>query len=62
MQVQRKTDSAAPLALLRRLNVVYDKAVFGRQPCNAVLVQEFSQTVNEFLTAMNQLDSPPASP
>ena len=61
-QVQRKTDSAASLALLRQLNLVYDKAVFGMQPCNAVLVEDFSLTVDKFLAAMNPLSASPPSP
>ncbi len=61
-QVQRKTGSAASLALLRKLNLVYDKAVFGMQPCNAVLVEDFSLTVDKFLAAMNQLHAPSPSP
>jgi hypothetical protein len=60
-QVQRKTDSARPLALLRNLNLVYDKAVFGVEPCNAGLVEAFSLTVGEFLRAMDQLPAPPGS-
>ena len=60
-QVQRKTDSAASLALLRHLNLVYDKTVFGMQPCNAVLVEEFSQAVDKFLAGMSRLNAPPVS-
>ncbi len=60
-QMQRKTNSATSMTLLRHLNLVYDKTVFGMQPCNAVLVEEFSQTVDKFLAGMNRLNASPAS-
>jgi hypothetical protein len=51
-QFETKSAAPEPVSLLRWLNRLYDRAVFGSQPCDEVLALEFGKTSQQLMQSV----------